>query len=302
MGQLRGWDPAWSAAHDVAEPIGAAARQTACSACRTQRVGGEVVFGDEEPVMVHVRWRPLEDDCEQGLWRMELKVPERAGVEDPGPRAGDTLLCAEYPRANGWLACTTFKRGERHGREGGAYVQTRTNEPLTETVGRRERDPWEQGKWLTAAVDGGPEHSLLVTPRLRSFSRDAYWLFGVCTAFVELRDAVIHGERGRELLSLTQSGQLRTTAPRGRGQGAVRESRAVHPRVVEEASHLWLVAVSQALAGPADNERPPKGSASWVGVPVHVLAERIYLSHLDNASRRHQREGAKLRFGDDYDF
>lgn len=266
-------------------------RRVETTACRVERRGSDIVFGGEEPIGIQVQWRPVGAEPGVGLWRFEVKVKEPSGDAPTGPSACDELLCAEVPRANGWLARARFKRGDRHGRDGAPRVES-GDDRVERLLSQRSTDPWEQGKWLTAAIDEGPDQYLLAD-KIRNFGQDAFWVFGVCDDFESMRNEVVASDRAKELLLMTAQGRLRLFAPVG-GGAKVRQSRSVHPRAVDDAARFWIAAVSQSFAGPLDSEMPPRHAprdkTGWLGQPVIELAERVYRDHMYNASRRFDRE------------
>jgi hypothetical protein len=119
-------------------------------------------------------------------------------------------------------------------------------------------------------------------------------VFGVCADFETTLHSLTSSPLAQRLLNDALERKMWLVAPRGR-DGKVRDKRRVHARAAEAAGHVLLTSAAQTLAGPCPSDAPPRGSHSWVGRAATELFERIFRSHLDNISRRCDREDGHLQ-------
>jgi hypothetical protein len=267
------------------------------------------VGGNEAAVMVVGQCEPGGPPLYQGefkghLWfyrrsygtvrwiRMELRVPRGNEVI----KEGHHLVLAEHPYSNGWLHRTPFKPPYKKGRE-------RREELLVEARRQGNADGdgfirwiealpydfWEKGPFLTAGISGPDMPPGDGGSREISWKAKARLVLGTCRDFDACLEHLWESDEIKELLRLTERNEIRFWS---------REAKlTVKPKlcheVIDEASTLMHLSISQALAGPHVNcER-------YVGRPVTVKVDHIYREHLNRLNRQINREGRRRRDHDD---
>lgn len=164
---------AWGTAGDEALPIGSTDFGPV-SARRSEMVrvaGGaeDLLFAEEEPIELYMSFRQLGEGASDGMWRIEIKVPQTADKLLRRPRAGDELVVAEYPHANGWVTVARFKPPDKRstdqrrelGTVGSGGEKSPASVPpdrarILADIAERTTDAWERGSYLTAAPDPTP--------------------------------------------------------------------------------------------------------------------------------------------------
>jgi len=278
MASIAIYDEVHDAARHDSGPIGST-DQAAQITARRVRISntGVVEFGVEEPAVLYreiVRYLP--DDFAP-IARFEVKADPRVSPI----RSEDSLVMTEVPYHNAWEVHSRFKRSWHGDKDLRAEQISRVLSEHGVSVSNPARaqvalssltfDPFETGRYLTAAV---PVPSASLAPKPRSVGERARWVFGVCSDVEACRAALLACDRSRRLLELTESQQLELGPPAHR--------KRVSAAVKTEAHQIMMLAIRQALAGPADEADD--------GVPVMKLVEWLYKNHLYNWMRRQDGE------------
>jgi hypothetical protein len=246
---------------DVAIPVGVEGQARCITARRTVLdADGELRFSVEQSALLFpavVRFLP----SQRGVSRFEVKAKPISGIASK-----DELVVTEYPYSNGWWMQARFKpalrrsRDERE-REVERVLAEGSPADIHASLDELEFDPFETGKWLTAAL-AAPPRSLAA--HTRSPGKLALWVFGVCESVERFGQVLYEHEAMQRLLAKTRRGELFVGPPGHR--------RPFPQARAGEANAVMLLAIKQALAGPS-NAKP---------VSVRQLAKNLYRNHLYN--------------------
>lgn len=280
-----------TSAQGFAVPIGSVPRAVNTTARRAYlSAAGEVMFGGEEGISLALQLRELSlsEGQKVRFWRLEAKVESAQRT----PSVGDQLVVTEAPYENAWFSVATFKRGKKSAKdERTRFASAALSDALRE-IEQCKNDPWESGNFLTAAVS--PPPAVMRAGPLRSYGGAAHWVIGVCTDFEALAAQLWAADLTVKLLEDAAARRLHVVRPSSSPRG--RSTMPVHPEACDAASATMWLSIRQALAGPHDAEThlrmaPPVDS--WVGMPVVVLVERLFRTHLYNQTRNHLRREAR---------
>lgn len=248
---------------------------------RDQDAPGIYVFDCEVPL----RWfgvvrRDLEHSGQSfAWWRLEAKADSHERKIQPG----DCLVCAEEPYSTYWAAWGLFRGPNRKGEANLPLEPFGSKGVAASWVNASANDWWESDKFLTAAIFTD-EFAISSHESASNVRRSARFTLGVCpavagtgNAFDAAFEALWHSDDVRSLLGQTHN---RTIPVAYRGVNAPK----ISAEVAEQAEHLMMISLRQALAGPAEK------SEMLFGKPVLTLATRIYRNHLNNLNRREELE------------